>query len=109
MNKFLFCIAFLLTTFLAVANPLFYRIVKTKLKTDRYEYFYDSYGNLIGREDVGEAGCVYSFNGEDFEEDGNFVYENGWCLYYDSMSQKYLGKASFSAEDYRDYHDDYHT
>ena len=102
MKRVIICIAFLMASIWAEANPLFYPHVRTIVKTDNYEYFYDDAGDLVGREDIGSAGFVYWYNGESFEEEGYFVSENGWTLYYDNITERYVGKGSFSNEYYKD-------
>ena len=102
MKKTLFSLFLFLMCFSTEANPLFYPIITTIVVKDRYEYFYDSYGQLIGCEDIASAGYFYNYNGIEepehpWEEGGYFIGENGWSLYYWNNGT-YLGKCKPSYE-----------
>jgi hypothetical protein len=47
------------------ANPIFADVVKIVV-SGNYEYFYDSYGNIVVIEDVGTSGYLYNSDGEAF-------------------------------------------
>ncbi len=103
MKKALVLLSLLLSFSLAEANPLFFPQSKTLVIQGQYEYFYDDYGNLLGCEDVGSSGMVYFYNGEGWEEEGYFVEENGWCLYYCTWRDNaYVGKVKTTTEYFRD-------
>lgn len=104
MKKTVFFLSLFLFSFFADANPLFWPGCARIEITDRYEYFYDEQGTLLGCEDRGESGYVYAYLGENnWEEQAYFVVENGWCLYYYSFGQNtYVGKVRTSSELFRD-------
>ena len=81
----------------AFGNPLFADVVKMVIRGN-LEYYYDSYGNVVVREDVGEAGYLYNNNGEAFacfSSDGN-PFSNVAALYYD-LDGNYMGKVLLSS------------
>ena len=90
---FLFLLLFsLLASTRANGNPLFADVVKCII-IGNLEYFYDSYGNVVVREDIGDAGYLYDNDGNAFacfSSDGN-PYSNVGALYYD-LDGNYMGK-----------------
>lgn len=81
----------------ASGNPLFADVVKIVV-SGNLEYYYDSYGNVVVREDVGDAGYLYNNNGEAFacySSDGN-PFSNVGALYYD-LDGNYMGKVLVSS------------
>jgi hypothetical protein len=104
MKKTLILLSLLLISFLADANPLFFPASSTIVVKGKYEYFYDSYGNLLGCEEIGSSGMVYCYlgNGE-WDEEGYFIEENDWCLYYCTwLDNAYVGKVKSSTELFKD-------
>ena len=91
MKKILLFSFFVLAFFCADANPLFFPHCSQILVRDDYWFFYDSYGNLIGREQVGESGYIHWYNAGQWIEEGYFIAEGDWCYYYDNNGN-YLGR-----------------
>lgn len=97
MKKALVLLSLLLSSFWAEANPLFANVVKIVVRGN-LEYSYDSYGNIVVREDVGSAGYLYDNNGNAFacfSTDDNPNSRVG--AYYYDLDGNYLGKVVLSA------------
>ena len=104
MKKAVLLLSLLVFSSLADANPLLFPNCSVIEIKGNYEYFYDEFGELIGREDVGSSGSVYGYWGDgDWREEGYFIEENGWCLYYCTwLDNAYVGKGKSSSELFRD-------
>lgn len=106
MKKIILLLSLVLFSLLAEANPLFFLGSTVIIIKGNYEYFYTEDGDLLGREDIGSSGMVYSYEGGEWEEIGYFFEENGWCLYYclenEYVGNEYMGKVKSSTEYYRE-------
>ena len=103
MKKTVLFLSLFLFSFLADANPLFFSDCAIIVQNGEYDYFYDATGDLLGREELGESGRVYVYLGDRWSEEGYFVEDNGWDLYYCSWrNNEYVGKLKQSYEEFRE-------